>query len=95
METLLAGRYRLDVEIARGAIGTVWRAIDTASGTPVAVKLLRTEAAAVPDLVSGFFAEAEILSGLRHASIVRAHDFISTGGVFLPISGGRRGLIGR
>src|SRR5439155_541953 len=32
--------------------------------------------------VNGFFAEAEILAGLRHPSIVRAHDFISTGGAF-------------
>ena len=41
MNTLLDGRYRLDAEIARGAIGTVWRAMDTHTGTPVAVKLLQ------------------------------------------------------
>ena len=29
MNTLLGGRYRLDGEIARGAIGVVWRAVDT------------------------------------------------------------------
>ncbi|MEV4429847.1 serine/threonine-protein kinase [Streptomyces sp. NPDC049602] len=35
----LAGRYRLVAPVARGAQGTVWRAVDTRDGTDVAVKL--------------------------------------------------------
>ena len=82
METLLAGRYRLDAEIAKGAIGTVWRAMDVTTGTPVAVKLLRTEAAAVPEMVNGFLTEAQILSGLRHPSIIAMRDFVAHEGVY-------------
>src|SRR5690349_21702660 len=43
MDTLIGGRYRLDAELARGAIGVVWRGYDTVAGVPVAVKVLRPE----------------------------------------------------
>ncbi|MGW6395024.1 serine/threonine-protein kinase [Streptomyces sp. NPDC055103] len=36
---MLAGRYRLVAPVARGAQGTVWRAVDTHGGTDVAVKV--------------------------------------------------------
>jgi len=79
MQTLLDDRYRLETEIARGAIGAVWRGVDTLTGEPVAVKLLREEAAQVPDLVEGFLAEAEILAELNHPSVIRVRDFVNTG----------------
>ncbi len=78
---LLDGRYRLDAEIARGAIGVVYRAVDITTGEPVAVKLLRPEAAAAPDLVSGFLAEAEILAALDHPGIVRVRNLVTGDGV--------------
>lgn len=78
-EKLLDGRYRLEAEIARGAIGTVFRGTDTTTGAPVAVKLLRSEVAEVADLVTGFTAEAEVLSELDHPSVVRVRDFVSNG----------------
>ncbi|GIJ52974.1 serine/threonine-protein kinase [Virgisporangium aurantiacum] len=78
---VLDGRYRLDAEIARGAIGVVWRAVDITTGEAVAIKLLRPEAAAAPDLVSGFLAEAEILAGLDHPGIVRVRNLITADGV--------------
>ncbi|HEU4424126.1 MAG TPA: protein kinase, partial [Pilimelia sp.] len=80
MEGLLDGRYRLEAEIARGAIGTVRRATDMLSGEPVAVKVLRPEAAREPQLVAAFIAEAEILAELDHPSIVRVRDFVAQDG---------------
>jgi serine/threonine protein kinase len=77
MERLLDGRYRLQSELARGAIGSVWRAIDAASGQPVAVKRLRPEAAAQPYLVSAFFSEAEFLAELDHPSVISAREFVA------------------
>jgi protein kinase-like protein len=79
MDALLDGRYRLEAEIARGAIGTVWRATDTTTGTAVAVKLLRTEAAGLPELVDGLLAEAEILAQLDHPGVVRVVDLVTSG----------------
>ncbi|MEV7229490.1 protein kinase [Polymorphospora sp. NPDC051019] len=78
MDTLLDGRYRLEREIARGAIGAVWRAVDTRDDTAVAVKLLRPEAAEQPDLVEAFIVEAELLALLDHPSVVRRRDFVDS-----------------
>jgi len=77
---MLAGRYRLIEEIARGAVGTVWRAVDVATDEPVAVKQLRREAAGQPELVEAFLSEAEILAKLDHPSVVRLRDFIDSDG---------------
>jgi predicted Ser/Thr protein kinase len=77
----LAGRYRLGREIARGAIGTVWRGVDTQSDEPVAIKLLRPEAAEQDSLAEAFRAEAEILRELDHPSVVRPRDYVGEGDV--------------
>ncbi|GIF66112.1 hypothetical protein Ais01nite_41470 [Asanoa ishikariensis] len=63
-------RYERGDEIARGAVGTVWRAVDGETDEPVAIKVLRPEAAAEPELVAGFAAEAQILAGLDHPGVV-------------------------
>ncbi|GIF48839.1 serine/threonine-protein kinase [Asanoa ferruginea] len=73
-------RYECGDEIARGAVGTVWRAVDRERGEQVAIKVLRPEAAAEPDLVAGFAAEAEILSGLDHPGIVGLRDVTTVDG---------------
>lgn len=70
------GRYQLEAEIARGAIGTVWRAVDTQTGDRVAVKVLRPESAGQPGLVDRFLTEAELLGELDHPSLVRARDLV-------------------
>jgi serine/threonine-protein kinase len=74
--TVGEGRYVLEAEIARGAIGTVWRALDTATGTRVAVKVLRPESATQPDLVDRFLTEAELLAELDHPCVVRVLDLV-------------------
>ena len=42
---ILAARYRLEVELGRGAVGAVFRVYDIATQTRVALKLLRPEVA--------------------------------------------------
>ncbi|WP_344319173.1 serine/threonine-protein kinase, partial [Actinocatenispora thailandica] len=76
MTRTLEQRYELEAEIASGAAGTVWRARDLATGTPVAVKLLHPSAAAQPDVVAAFQAEAHILGEVRHPGVVRAREFL-------------------
>ncbi|GLZ76236.1 hypothetical protein Afil01_10430 [Actinorhabdospora filicis] len=78
MTDLLAARYALGPEVARGAAGTVYRAVDTATGDTVAVKVLRHDAAAEPGVVTAFLDEAEVLAELDHPGIVRPRDFIAT-----------------
>ncbi|GIG65623.1 serine/threonine-protein kinase [Phytomonospora endophytica] len=78
MTERLADRYVLETELARGAAGTVYRAVDTATGEKVAVKVLRHEAAAEPGVVSAFLDEAEVLAEIDHPGIVRPRDFVAT-----------------
>ena len=78
MTERLADRYVLETELARGAAGTVYRAVDTATGEKVAVKVLRHDAAAEPGVVSAFLDEAEVLAEINHPGIVRPRDFIAT-----------------
>ncbi|MEV0561147.1 protein kinase [Dactylosporangium sp. NPDC050588] len=80
-KTMLGDRYRLETEVARGAIGAVWRAYDEQTGQWVAVKVMRAEAAEVPELVDGFLGEAELLAGLDHPSVIRVHNLITGKGL--------------
>src|SRR5258706_9735684 len=80
-KTVLGNRYRLESEVARGAIGAVWRAFDSQADEWVAVKLLRREASEVPELVDGFLGEAELLAGLDHPSVIRVKNLITGKGV--------------
>lgn len=80
MDGVLDGRYRLEGEIAQGAIGAVWRAVDAVTGGSVAVKILRPEAAEQPELVRCFRAEFGLLAAVNHPSVVRPHRLVDTGG---------------
>jgi eukaryotic-like serine/threonine-protein kinase len=65
----LAGRYRVERELGRGGMATVFLAVGLEGGEPVAVKVLHPQFAAAlgPDR---FHREIEILTRLRHARIV-------------------------
>jgi len=82
MRTVGSGRYELEAEIAKGAIGTVWRGRDTATGLRVAVKQLRPEAATQPELVEAFLAEWRILADLDHPCVVRARELVRGGDTY-------------
>jgi hypothetical protein len=73
-------RYEPEREVARGAIGSVWRAVDRHTGVRVAMKVLRPEAAAQPDLVAAFAAEGAILADLDHPGVVRWLDSLEYDG---------------
>jgi serine/threonine protein kinase/tetratricopeptide (TPR) repeat protein len=58
--------------LAEGAMGAVYRAVDTQTGATVAIKRLkRSIAAQSPDLVDRFLRESEILRRLDHPNIVK------------------------
>ncbi|WP_199034661.1 protein kinase domain-containing protein [Glycomyces salinus] len=78
METVLADRFVLQSEIARGAVGIVWRGVDRVTGEAVAVKVLRGELRGETEIVESFFAEAEILNAIDHPGVVGVRDFIVT-----------------
>jgi hypothetical protein len=72
---LLAGRYRLQSQIAAGGVGEVWQAEDTLLTRPVAVKLLRAELAGHTETLARFRAEARHAGALSHPAIARVYDY--------------------
>lgn len=80
---VLAGRYVIQEQLARGAMGAVYLADQRPLGRRVAVKLLDPVDAAVGGAEAfreRFFREAGALAKLSHPNTVRVYDFGSWGG---------------
>ena len=72
----LGSRYLTFEIIGRGAMGTVFRGEVRDTGEPVAVKLLHSELASDPTVVTRFLQERDILTKLDHPNIVRVRDLV-------------------
>src|SRR5271157_4981105 len=72
--TLLGGRYRLDAQIGRGGMSTVYRAFDTVLERPVAIKLMHREIASDSDQLERFRREARSVAQLNHPHVVTVID---------------------
>lgn len=72
---LLGGRYELDVLLATGGQGQVWRARDTVLSRAVAVKVLRSEFTGDPTFLARFRAEAQHAALVAHRHIAALHDY--------------------
>ncbi|MCG6874234.1 MAG: serine/threonine protein kinase [Betaproteobacteria bacterium] len=74
------GRFELDSELGRGAMGVVWKAVDPLIGRPVAIKTI--EAAHFdfdPEARERFLREARAAGRLSHPNIVTIFDAGTTG----------------
>lgn len=69
--SVLVGRYELVAELAQGAMGDVFEAVDRETGSNVAVKVLRAEYLADDSMRRRFRREGAVLKALDHPSIVR------------------------
>jgi hypothetical protein len=74
LPTLLGGRYRLDAEIGRGGMSTVYLAFDTVLERPVAIKLMHREIASDSDQLERFRREARSVAQLNHPHVVTVID---------------------
>ena len=81
---MLADRYRLEIRIAVGAVGQVWRATDLVLGRPVAVKLLRAEYTQHPEVLARFRAEARHAGSVSHPGIAQVFDYGEDGAAASP-----------
>jgi eukaryotic-like serine/threonine-protein kinase len=72
--TLIGGRYRLDAEIGRGGMSSVYRAFDTVLERAVAIKLMHRDVAADSDQLERFRREARSVARLSHPHIVAVID---------------------
>ncbi len=69
-----AKRYELGAEIARGGMGVIYRAKDTAFAREVAVKVLLDKFAPSSGTARRFHDEARITGQLQHPNIPAVHD---------------------
>jgi hypothetical protein len=73
--TTLDGRYRIVEHLASGGMGAIFRAEHVYMRNDLALKVLRPDLSALPDIAERFRREAEIAASLQHENIVRVTDF--------------------
>ncbi|HEY3667007.1 MAG TPA: serine/threonine-protein kinase, partial [Polyangiaceae bacterium] len=71
---VLGGKYRLEREIGRGAMGTVWSAVHLTLGQRVAIKLISAEHAQSREARARFSTEAKAAARLRSRYVVQVYD---------------------
>ncbi|MEZ4453530.1 MAG: protein kinase [Nannocystaceae bacterium] len=72
---ILDQRYRIDARIGVGGMGVVFRATHVIIDKPLAIKVLRSEHAAHPDIVQRFLLEAQLASQIKHPNVVDISDY--------------------
>lgn len=72
---VVGGRYRLDGVLGEGGMARVFDAFDLTLERPVAVKVLRPEADALPDVQRRFQQEARFAAEIHHPHVVAILDF--------------------
>jgi eukaryotic-like serine/threonine-protein kinase len=80
LQSALADRYRIERELGRGGMATVYLARDLKHGRPVALKVMRPELSSAlgPDR---FLREIGIAGRLQHPHILSLHDSGEAGGI--------------
>jgi predicted Ser/Thr protein kinase len=75
----LGERYDLLGELGRGGMGVVYKARDRETGETVALKVLKPEIAARPDLIERFKAELRLARKITHKNVCRTHELLRFG----------------
>jgi serine/threonine protein kinase len=71
----LVGKYLIQSSIGSGAMGTIYKAEQTALGKTVVIKVLHKHLLADPELIQRFHREARAASRLNHPNCVQIMDF--------------------
>ncbi|HEX8632578.1 MAG TPA: serine/threonine-protein kinase [Pyrinomonadaceae bacterium] len=71
---VIANRFRVECEIGRGGMGTVYLATHLGLERPVAIKVLKPEFAADPEVADRFMREARTMARLRHTRAAMIFD---------------------
>ena len=72
--SMIDGKYRLEEEIGRGSMGTVFRAVHVTLGQRVAIKLISMEHSQSPEARRRFANEAKAAAKLRSRHVVQVYD---------------------
>jgi eukaryotic-like serine/threonine-protein kinase len=74
-------RYRIESLLGQGGMGAVYKAYDTELERTVALKLVRPELAASPEVMQRFKQELLLASSISHKNILRIYDLGDCDGV--------------
>ena len=80
IDTVFAGRYKVERRLGRGGMGLVYRATQTNANRKVVLKVLAPDWIGDPEALARFEREARGLSALQHPNIVAIHDYGSFDG---------------
>jgi serine/threonine-protein kinase len=78
--SIVGGRYQIVRAIGRGGMGEVYEAMQVQLARRVALKTIRADLAAKPELLARFRREAESAAALGHPNLVQVTDFYSAPG---------------
>ena len=73
--TTIDGRYAIESRLGEGGMGVVYKARHVLIDKPVAIKILRKEAAQDTAAVQRFIQEAQAVNAIRNEHIVEVYDF--------------------
>jgi serine/threonine-protein kinase len=79
------GNCRIVEEIASGGMAVVYRAVQDPLGRTVAIKALKTSAAAEENVATRFEREAKSLAVLQHENIIHVYDFYAERGAMFIV----------
>src|SRR5438093_4520078 len=79
VSTTQLGRYPIEAELGRGAMGVVYRSTHPRLEIPVAIKVLSDQYSQDPAFRQRFHREAATVAALNHPGIVRVYDFDEDG----------------
>lgn len=83
----LGTRYEIQQLLGRGGMGAVYKAYDRELGRTVAIKVIRPEMAARPEILERFKREILLASRVTHRNVLRIHDLGEAGDVkFISMS---------
>jgi serine/threonine protein kinase len=82
----LAGRYRIELLIAEGGFGQVFRGFDPELQRPVAIKIPRPRKYSGAEHLDALLDEARKAASLRHPGIIAVHDAGRDDGVLFIVS---------
>ena len=72
---VIQSRYRLEQQLGKGGMATVWKAHDLRLERPVALKCLMAPLSQDPTFLVRFFQEAQQAAGISHPNVVEVLDF--------------------
>ncbi len=77
----LGPRYEIAGVLGEGGMGTVYKAVDHELGRTVALKVIRPDMAARPEVLERFRREILLASKVTHRHVLRIHDLGEAGGI--------------